>query len=189
MNRAIFLDRDGTLNVDKNYLSDADQLVLFPALGPALRRLRDAGFLLFIVTNQSGIGRGYYSVADMERVHVRLCDELAKDGVRFTKIYFAPEAPDQPSHGRKPSPQFLFDARAEFDLDLARSYMVGDKWIDLECGWSAGVKKSLLVRTGYGADVEKIAAPGLEQAIILDDVPAVAQWILAQEASPAPAVG
>lgn len=188
MNRAVFFDRDGTLNVEKNYLSDPDQLLLFPAVGPALRRLRDAGFLLFIVTNQSGIGRGYFTVADMERVHERLGKELAKDGVRFTKIYFAPEAPDQPSHGRKPSPQFLLDARAEFDLDLARSYMVGDKWIDLECGWKAGVKKSLLVRTGYGAAVEKKNTAGLDQAIVLDDVPAVAQWILAQEARSAPAV-
>ena len=75
--------------------------------------------------------------------------------MRLEKIYIAPEAPDQPSRGRKPSPQFLFDARDEFGVDLARSFMIGDKLIDLECGWNAGVKQSILVRTGYGAKLEK----------------------------------
>ena len=91
----------------------------------------------------------------MERVNEHLRRELARDGVRFEKIYIAPEAPDQPSRGRKPSPQFLFDARDEFGLDLAQSFMIGDKLIDLECGWNAGVKKSILVRTGYGAELER----------------------------------
>ena len=146
--RAVFLDRDGTLNVDRNYLSNPAQLELIPGVGAALRRLMDAGFLLFIVTNQSGIGRGYYTLANMHAVNDRLSAELAKDGVRFERIYFAPEAPEEPSRGRKPSPQFLFDARDEFGLDLAQSFMIGDKLIDLECGWNAGVKKSILVRTG-----------------------------------------
>jgi D-glycero-D-manno-heptose 1,7-bisphosphate phosphatase len=175
---AVFLDRDGTINVDKHYLSDPAQLEIFPEAGRALRRLRDAGVLLFIVTNQSGIGRGLYSLADMERVNARLCAELARDGVRLERIYFAPEAPEQPSRGRKPSPQFLFDARDEFDLDLAQSFMVGDKLIDLECGWNAGVRRSILVRTGYGAAVEREAADRLAAAVVCDDLPAVADWIL-----------
>src|SRR5262245_20258771 len=136
MTRAVFLDRDGTINVDKNYLSDPSQLEWIPGSGRALRRLADHGFLLFIVTNQSGIGRGYYTVRDMERVHARLTSEAAELGVRFARIYFAPEAPEDPSRGRKPSPQFLFDAREEFGVDLAASYMIGDKLIDLECGWN-----------------------------------------------------
>ena len=127
----------------------------FPATPAGLKRLADAGFKLFIVSNQSGVGRGYFTLADVERVNEHLCRELARDGVRFEKIYIAPEAPDQPSRGRKPSPQFLFDARDEFGLDLAQSFMIGDKLIDLECGWNAGVKKSILVRTGYGAELER----------------------------------
>jgi D-glycero-D-manno-heptose 1,7-bisphosphate phosphatase len=178
----VFLDRDGTLNVDKNYLSDPAQLEIFPGTGPALRRLMDAGFLLFIITNQSGIGRGYYTLADMERVHARLCAELAKDGVRIEKIYAAPEAPEQPSRGRKPSPQFLFDACDEFGVDLAQSYMIGDKLIDLECGWNAGLKRSILVRTGYGAEIEQAWAGRLKEAVVLDDLRGGADWILAQEA-------
>jgi len=177
--RAVFLDRDGTINVDRNYLSDPAQLELIPGVGPALRRLMEAGFLLFIVTNQSGIGRGYYTLANMHAVNERLCAELANDGVHFEKIYFAPEAPEEPSHGRKPSPQFLFDARDEFGLDLAQSYMIGDKLIDLECGWNAGVKKSILVRTGYGAEVEKKTAGELNRAVIVNDFPKASDWILA----------
>jgi D-glycero-D-manno-heptose 1,7-bisphosphate phosphatase len=178
MKRAVFLDRDGTINVDRNYLSDPAQLELIPGAGPALRRLMDAGFLLFIVTNQSGIGRGYYTLADMHAVNDRLCAELAKGGVRFEKIYFAPEAPEEPSRGRKPSPQFLFDARDEFGLDLSQSYMVGDKLIDMECGWNAGVKKSILVRTGYGAEVEQKSAGGLKDALITNNLSEAINWIL-----------
>lgn len=176
--KAVFLDRDGTLNLEKEYLSDPARLEIFPGTGPALRRLMDAGFLLFIVTNQSGIGRGLYTEADMHAVNARLCAELAKDGVRFEKIYFSPEHPATPGRGRKPSPQFLFDARDRFGLDLAQSYMVGDKLIDLQCGWNAGVKQSILVRTGYGKQVEEQGADALNAAAILDDVPACVHWIL-----------
>lgn len=177
-NRAIFLDRDGTLNVDKNYLSNPAELIIIPGTSDALRRLMQAGYRLFIVTNQSGIGRGYYTLADMHAVNEKLCAELAKDGIRFEKIYYAPEAPEEPSRGRKPSPQFLFDARDEFGIDLAQSYMIGDKIIDLECGWNAGVKKSILVRTGYGAKVELGNPEITKRALVADDIGAATELIL-----------
>ena len=177
--RAVFLDRDGTLVMEKNYLSRPEDVVLFPGAGAALRRLMEAGFALIIVTNQSGIGRGYYTLADMHRVNQRVTDELAREGVRFEKIYFAPEAPEQPSHGRKPSPQFLFDARDEFGIDLAQSYMVGDKLIDLECGWNAGVKRSFLVRTGYGAEFEQKEPRKIARATVVDGLPELVTAILA----------
>ena len=178
MNRAVFLDRDGTIIVDKNYIRDPAEVEIYPGAAQALKRLQDAGFKLFIVTNQSGIGRGYYTLADMERVNAHLVAELAREGVRFEKIYFSPEAPEQPSRGRKPSPQFLFDARDEFGVDLSHSYMIGDKLIDLECGWNAGVKECLLVRTGYGAEIEQTAAPKLAGAILTKDLAAASDWIL-----------
>jgi len=177
MKPAVFLDRDGVLIEERNYLHTIDEVVIFPGAGPALKRLQDAGFLLFIVTNQSGVGRGYYTLADVEQVHRHLAAEFARDGVQFTKIYVAPEAPDQPSRGRKPSPQFLFDARDEFGVDLAQSYMVGDKLIDLECGWNAGVKRCLLVRTGYGAALERTRASQLDRAVIVNDLAALVEWI------------
>ena len=178
MNRAIFLDRDGTLIAEKEYLHRPENVEIFPGAGAALKRLADAGFKLIIVTNQSGIGRGYYTLADAERVNERVCADLAHDGVRFEKIYIAPEAPDQPSRVRKPSPQFLFDARDEFNLNLTESFMVGDNLIDLECGWNAGVKKSILVRTGYGAGVERDNAEQIKNAIIVDGLTEMAEWIL-----------
>ena len=176
--RAVFLDRDGVLNQERSYVHRVEDFILFPGTGPALHRLLAAGFQLFVVTNQSGIGRGYYTLADMHRVHAHMEAELARDGVRFTRIYFAAEAPEQPSRGRKPSPQHLFDARDEFGVDLGASYMVGDKLIDLQCGWNAGVKASLLVRTGYGAEVERKAPPELSRAVVVDNLPAAVDWIL-----------
>jgi D-glycero-D-manno-heptose 1,7-bisphosphate phosphatase len=178
MNRAIFLDRDGTLIAEKNYLHRPEHVDIFPGAGAALKKLADAGFKLFVVTNQSGIGRGYFTLADAERVNEHVNRELAREGVRFEKTYIAPEAPDQPSRGRKPSPQFLFDARDEFDLDLAQSFFVGDKLIDLECGWNAGVKKSILVRTGYGAELERESKNELARAVVVNGLTEMAEWIL-----------
>lgn len=178
MNRAIFLDRDGVLIQEKNYLHRVEDVVFIPGGPAALRRLRDAGFQLFIVSNQSGVGRGYFTLAEVEQVNTHLAREFARHGVTFQKIYIAPEAPDQPSRGRKPSPQFLFDARDEFSLDLARSYMIGDKLIDVKCGWNAGVKHSILVRTGYGAEQERLNAKQFARAVIADDLPAAAEWII-----------
>jgi D-glycero-D-manno-heptose 1,7-bisphosphate phosphatase len=178
MNSAIFLDRDGTLIEEREYLRLPEQVTVFPGAANALRRLQDADFKLFIVSNQSGVGRGYFTLADVETVNQHLITEFGLQGVRFDKIYIAPEAPEMPSRGRKPSPQFLFDARDEFGLNLAQSYMIGDKLIDLECGWNAGVRKSLLVRTGYGAQLERTSAARLDSAVIVDDLATAAAWVL-----------
>src|SRR5437773_9572499 len=178
MSPAVFLDRDGTLIEEKDYLSDPDQVVILPGVPQALRRLQNAGFKLFIVSNQSGVGRGYFSLADVERVNRRLVELLARDSVPFDKTWIAPEAPEQLSRGRKPSRQFLYDARDEFDLDLGQSYMIGDKLSDLECGWNAGVKKTILVRTGYGAEQERSSAEKLGRAIVVDALTEAAEAII-----------
>lgn len=178
LNRAVFLDRDGVLIAEKNYLRRVEDVVILPGVERALRRLQDAGFGLFVVTNQSGVGRGYFTMVEVEQVNAHLADLLTRHGIAFRKIYVAPEAPDQPSRGRKPSPQFLFDARDEFGLRLADCFLVGDKRIDLECGWNAGVRASILVRTGYGGKTEHEAASQLARAVIVDDLPGAAEWIL-----------
>jgi D-glycero-D-manno-heptose 1,7-bisphosphate phosphatase len=178
MNRAVFLDRDGTMIAEVNYLRHPEQVAIFPATRLGLKKLCDAGFKLFVVSNQSGVGRGYFTMADVDHVNQFMCGELARDGIRFEKIYVAPEKPDAPSRARKPSPQFLLDARDEFDLNLSQSFLVGDKLIDLECGWNAGVKKSILVRTGYGAEVEKESPEKISRAIVVNDLDKAAEWIL-----------
>ena len=160
------------------YLKDPGQIVFFPNGPQALEKLQNSGFKLFLVTNQSGVGRGFFTLEDVDRVHARLASELARHGVKFEKVYVAPEHPDRPSRGRKPSPEFLFDARDEFNLDLAQSYMIGDKLIDLECGWNAGVKKSILVRTGYGKEVERRDAKKIGDAMIVNTLRHAADWIL-----------
>src|SRR5437867_12150310 len=114
MIRAVMLDRDGTMIAEKQSLRRREQVVVFPGAASALRDLQNAGFKLFIVSNQAGVGRGYFTLADVAKVNAHLLNALAREGVRFEKIYIAPEAPDAPSRGRKPSPQFLFDARDEF---------------------------------------------------------------------------
>jgi D-glycero-D-manno-heptose 1,7-bisphosphate phosphatase len=180
MHPAIFLDRDGTLIEERNYISRPEQVVVLPGAAAALGNLQAAGFKLFIVSNQSGVGRGYFTLADVKKVHEHIQQEFAREGVKFEKIYVAPEAPDTPSRGRKPSPQFLFDARDEFGIDLAQSYMMGDKMIDLECGWNAGVRGSILVRTGYGAKTEQDYPGKLGAALVVDDLPTAAAWVIAQ---------
>lgn len=176
---ALFLDRDGTLIADKHYLHKPEEVEFIPGSADGLRALQEAGFLLFIVTNQSGVGRGYFTMADVDRVHAHIEAELAAEDVTFDGFYVAPEAPDQPSRGRKPSPAFLQDAAADFDIDLSRSYVVGDKLIDLETGWNAGCARSLLVRTGYGKATEENQADQLRDAVVVDDLPAACEWILA----------
>jgi len=194
MTQAVFLDRDGTLIEERNYLSRPQQISIFPGAGSALRRLLERGFQLFIVSNQSGVGRGYFTLGDVEKVNQDLLSEFAREGVHFNKIYIAPEAPEMPSRGRKPSPRFLYDARDEFKLDLAHSYMIGDKLIDLECGWNAGVKRCILVRTGYGAESERTSLGQLGTAVVVDGLGAAADWILndssvAPETKPANSAG
>ena len=179
MNRAIFLDRDGTINVEKSYLCDPDKLVLFDDALTSLKRLQDNAFVLFVVTNQSGIGRGYYTIADMHAVNDKLRTITAKEGILFKEIYFAPEAPEEESYGRKPSPQFLKDAERDHQIDLKNSFMIGDKLSDLKCGWNAGVKKSILVKTGYGTQLTQQSDIDLSQAVIVDTLTQATDYILA----------
>jgi D-glycero-D-manno-heptose 1,7-bisphosphate phosphatase len=180
---AIFIDRDGTLIHDKDYLHKPEEVQFFEGAILALKRAIDGGFVIVMITNQSGVGRGYFTLDDVQQVHDHIVREMALQQVSIIKVYVAPEAPDAPSRGRKPSPQFLFDARDEYKLDLAESYMVGDKLIDLECGWNAGVRRSLLVRTGYGAEVEAAEKSRLRDAIVVDDICAAIDWILMDAAA------
>lgn len=133
---------------DANYCSRPEQVRLIEGASEALRALKGAGFRLVIVTNQSGIGRGYYTVADYEAVQARLFELLGAGLIDAT--YFSPEAPEARSPRRKPSPEMVFEAARDLGLDLARSWFIGDKAIDVQCGHAAGTR-SILVRTGHGS--------------------------------------
>lgn len=180
---AVFLDRDGTLIEERHYLHRPEEVRLLPGAATALQRLRQAGFLLFLVTNQSGVGRGYFTLHDVARVHEHLTRLLAPYDVRFSDIYIAPEAPDQPSPGRKPSPHFLLLASQQYQIDLGQSYMIGDKLADLECGWNAGVRASILVLTGYGMETARaLPSPPRGGLAVVQDLAAAADWILKDRA-------
>ena len=154
MRRALFLDRDGTLVEPRHYPSRPEELVLYAGIGPELRRIQQAGFALIVVTNQSGIARGYFDEADLRAMHDHLTCELARDGVRLDGIYHCPHHPDGviPALAigcdcRKPRPGLLLRAGAEHALDLTRSWFVGDILDDIEAGNRAGCR-SLLVDLG-----------------------------------------
>ncbi|HEX8312866.1 MAG TPA: HAD family hydrolase [Chthoniobacteraceae bacterium] len=152
---AVFLDRDGTIIEDVPYGTDPDKVHLFPDVRDGLTRLKAAGFHNVIITNQSGIGRGWVTPSQYSAIHARLLKLLGFDLIDGT--YFCPDAPDTPSERRKPAPGMVLQAAEELGLDLRASWFIGDKTSDLECGENAGVR-SILVRTGEGAKADPRAA-------------------------------
>jgi D-glycero-D-manno-heptose 1,7-bisphosphate phosphatase len=146
--RAVFFDRDGVLMEEVHYCADPAHVKAFPGAGEALRRIRAAGFGTFIVTNQSGIGRGLFTEAQYRAVEAELLRQIGPGAI--DGAYFCADPPGVPSLRRKPEPGMVLEAAADHGLDLARSFFVGDKSTDIECGRRAGTR-TILVLTGYGA--------------------------------------
>jgi len=146
---AVFLDRDGTINEEMGYINHLSRFRLLPDAGPAIRRLNEAGFQVVVVTNQSGAARGYFPASLVEKVHLHLQDLLAAQGARVDAIYTCLHGPDEGCSCRKPQPGLLLRAAEELGLDLRRSYLVGDRYKDIETAARAGVQ-GILVLTGYG---------------------------------------
>lgn len=147
MRPAAFLDRDGVLNEDRGYLHRPEDFVILPGVEAALARLQRLGYALVVVTNQSGIGRGYYDEAALATLHDILRARLAAAGVTLTAIYHCPHIPADDCDCRKPAPGMIHRAVAEHDLDPAASILVGDKAADLQAGRAAGVGRCFLVRS------------------------------------------
>lgn len=143
---AAFIDRDGTLIEEVNFLSRVEDLNVFPYTADALRMLKELGFYIVVLTNQSGIGRGIYTESDMHSIHDAMQQEL--EGA-IDAFYFCPHLPDAGCECRKPGLGMIRQAQKEFSIDLGRSWMIGDKKLDVETGKNAGVG-SALVLTGYG---------------------------------------
>lgn len=149
MRRAVFFDRDGTLMEDAHYCGDPAQVKVFPGVPEALRRLKEAGFGVFVVTNQSGIGRGLITEAQYRAVEQEFLRQAGRSSIEAS--YYCPDAPGVPSDCRKPEPGMVLRAAAAHHIDLAASYFVGDKSADIECGRRAGTR-TVLVLTGCGAE-------------------------------------
>lgn len=150
--QAVFLDRDGTLIENRHYLASPDGVAILPGVREALALAREAGAKLFVLTNQSGVGRGYFTLADVEAQNRRMIDLLDLGDDLFTRIRVAPERPDEPPVYRKPSPRFIHEMLAEHDLAAEAAWMVGDSPADWEAGLNAGIRAAAIV-----------ADPALEQ--------------------------
>ena len=170
----VFLDRDGTVIMERNYLSDPAQVVLLPGAAKGLRHLRELGFGLVLVTNQSGIGRGYFSEKDVERVHARLAELLEREKVELDAVYYCPHHPNAGCGCRKPASGMIDVARSCFDVDMKRSVMVGDKPCDILLGKNCELR-TILVRTGHGARHEQNG--DCSPTFTADDLIAAAAWI------------
>lgn len=144
MKKAIFLDRDGTLIVDKIYLNDPDQIVYLPGVFDALRLLRDAGFHFVVATNQSGIPRGLVTLANLREIHRRIRFEFARNGVDFLSFHYAPFMTNHDHTLRKPNAGMLLEAAHDYSIDLSQSWMIGDRMTDVEAGHRAGTRSVLL---------------------------------------------
>lgn len=170
---AVFLDRDGTLMEEVNYCSDPARVSVFPGVPEALEQLKKRGFKLIVISNQAGIGRGYFTEEEYRAVEAEVARQVAP--AVFDATYFCPDHPDHPTDRRKPAPGMILEAQREHNLDLSRSFFIGDKAIDMECGRNAGVR-TVLVKTGYGAgELDRAGANW-----VADDFPSAAVTILAQ---------
>jgi D-glycero-D-manno-heptose 1,7-bisphosphate phosphatase len=167
---AVFIDRDGTIMEDTDYCSDPKDVRIFPGVLEALGSLRSCGFKLIIITNQSGIGRGLFTREQCHEVEAEVLRQLGDGLVDAT--YYCPDAPGQHSNCRKPAPGMVVQATQDHQIDLSRSFLIGDKEIDVECGHNAGVR-AIRVRTGIERDVT-----GSKADWVADDLSGAVQIIL-----------
>ena len=181
---AVFLDRDGTLVGEKGYLDDPSGLALLPGVAEALRTLAAAGFALVVVSNQSGVGRGYFPLATAYATMAALRRVLRGHGVELDAIYFCPHRPDERCACRKPGAAMLQQAMRNLRLDLKQSFVVGDKLLDVATAHRVGAH-GVLVRTGYGREEESRIdpdPPARPPERISDTLAAAAGWIIERRA-------
>jgi D-glycero-D-manno-heptose 1,7-bisphosphate phosphatase len=182
---AAFLDRDGTIIKDVGYLTDLSAMTLLPGSGEAIRMLNDAGYPVIVITNQSGVGRGLFDERHVDAAHAALREAIARDGGRIDAFYYCPHHPTKstvdryrvPCACRKPAPGMLRQAAADCDLDLPRSWMVGDWWRDVEAGIAAGTR-TILLRSGHQGLHGGAPVPPVQPDAILDNLMEATGWIL-----------
>jgi len=176
---AVFLDRDGAINEEMGYINHLSRFRLLPGAAPAIQRLNQAGFKVVVITNQSGAARGYFPPALINAVHAHMQELLAREDARLDAIYACQHAPEAGCPCRKPRPGLIFQAAQELDLDLSRSYLVGDRYLDIQTGANAGVR-GILVLTGYGlGEYEHFHATTPAQPVhVAPDLLAAATYIL-----------
>ena len=143
-NKAVFVDRDGTINVDGPYLSDPDKFEMYPGVGNGMKKLKDNGFKIIVITNQSGIARGYFTKKQLSEIHERMKKEFHQFNVELDGIYYCPHHPDDGCNCRKPKTGLFDKAIKDHDIIVEKSYMIGDKIQDIEAGIKIGTKSILI---------------------------------------------
>ena len=181
---AVFLDRDGTLNIDAGYLDRKERLMLFPWSLDSVRLLRRAGYAVVVVTNQSGVGRGMIEESFVEEVHQIIQSRLVDIGEKLDGHYYCPHEPSASIEAfrvdcdcRKPKPGLVTRAARDLGLDVEKSIVVGDKWSDIGLAKQTGAR-GVLVRTGYGRSQEKNRQEGLSADAVVDTLMDAVNWIL-----------
>lgn len=172
MYRAVLIDRDGTINRDVPYCSRPEDFELLPMAAEGILLLKEYGFKVVVVTNQSGIARGYFSVEMLNRIHSKMCVELAAKGAAVDAIYYCPHHPDDHCRCRKPQPTMAFQAARELNLELSSSYVIGDSDTDIQMGKAAGCRSVLV---SYGSKMNAVQ-PDYVALTVYD----AARWILEQ---------
>lgn len=165
MKKALFLDRDGVINEEKNYVHRIEDFVVIEGIVDVLKHFQGKGYLITIITNQAGIGRGYYTEQDFQILNDWMLNLFLEKGVKITKVYFCPHHPEhgigmykQNSFFRKPNPGMILQAQRELQIDMEQSILVGDKESDIQAGISAGIKHNVLLTKGESANISSRAA-------------------------------
>ena len=158
MKKALFLDRDGVINIDNTYIYKIEDFHFIDGVFEFMREAQRRGFIIVVITNQSGIGRGYYSLEDFHKLTDFMLEELQREGIKITKehIFFCPHSPEAECSCRKPEPKMILDAKERFDIDLSKSCMIGDKVSDIEAGIRAGVAKNILISKNSKISMEAL---------------------------------
>lgn len=165
MQKAVFLDRDGVINIEKEYLYEIEEFEFIDGLFDCLKKLQENGFLLFIITNQSGIARGYYTCDDFKRLNSWMIDKFDEKGIKISQVEFCPHGPDDNCSCRKPKTGMIDNILKNHCVDLENSWLVGDKVSDIKCAMNANIKNTIQVKTGHNFDEKNSPATYICQSI------------------------
>jgi len=161
--KAVFLDRDDTINYDPGYLGDPHKVKLYPGVGEGIKKLKNLGFKIIVISNQSGVTRGYITTDDVDAVNKKINELLKKFNTAIDDFFYCPYHPDydgkEKASCRKPSPQMIFEAAEKYSIDLKSSYFIGDQITDAECGNNAGLKTILVLNKISENEINNLKSP------------------------------
>lgn len=182
LKKVVFLDRDGTINVDSaDYIKRRSEFEFIPGSIDAIRDLTVSGYSAIVITNQSALARGFIRRDELDAMHAMMCREVAAAGGKITDIFLCPHLPDAGCECRKPSPGLIDQARQKYNIDLADSIMVGDSAKDIACGRNAACGRTVLVKSGLDCDVEQeLMNKSISADFVAADLRAAAAWIIAE---------